>query len=488
MSLGKVDYGLYGVVGGLTVFISFFNGVLATAIGRFYAYSVGRARTATSFEEGIECCRAWFNTAILIHSTIPVLLMIVGYPVGIWAVRHFLVIPPDRVEVCVWVFRFVCITCFVSMVNVPFQAMYTAKQYIAELTIYGFAQSAINVCFLYYMVSHPGDWLLKYAAWACFVAITPQIIICARAFCVFPECRIRLRLLWSRSRMFELGSFAFWQVFGLLGHLLKGQGVALVVNKYFGPSVNAAMSVANQVNGQTAALSSSLQGAFTPAITEMYGARNFDLMRKMSYRACKFGTLLVLVFLVPLSLELPEVIRLWLKNPPEFTVGLCLCMMINLILDKSTLGQKIAIYATGQIARYQVVSGGALMLTFPLAWLFSARGLGVYSVGFAMVLTMLVCVLGRVWYARGSAGLRARTWVISAIAPLTVVMVFAYGIGCVPHFFMEESFVRVCITTMCSEVAFVLTTWFIALSSEERSFVSGKIKTIVVGKLRGFGL
>ena len=44
-ALGKTDLGLYGVVGGMTVFISFLNMFLSTATGRFYAsYTEGRAQ------------------------------------------------------------------------------------------------------------------------------------------------------------------------------------------------------------------------------------------------------------------------------------------------------------------------------------------------------------------------------------------------------------------------------------------------------------
>lgn len=56
MALGQVDYGLYGVVGGLTAFIAFFNGLLVTAVGRFYAVSVGEAQVKG--ENSSECvCR-----------------------------------------------------------------------------------------------------------------------------------------------------------------------------------------------------------------------------------------------------------------------------------------------------------------------------------------------------------------------------------------------------------------------------------------------
>lgn len=41
MVLGEDDYGLMGVVGGLTVFITFLNGILNISIGRYFAVSVG---------------------------------------------------------------------------------------------------------------------------------------------------------------------------------------------------------------------------------------------------------------------------------------------------------------------------------------------------------------------------------------------------------------------------------------------------------------
>lgn len=46
------DYGIIGVVGGLVGFISFFNGILASAVGRFYAIFIGKMMTTSvEFEE-----------------------------------------------------------------------------------------------------------------------------------------------------------------------------------------------------------------------------------------------------------------------------------------------------------------------------------------------------------------------------------------------------------------------------------------------------
>ena len=120
MALGEVDYGLLGVVGGLTAFISFINGLLASAVGRFYAISIGKANADNGSQEALETCRMWFSLAVLVHTVVPIILIVIGYPLGIGMVRHFLTIPPDRIDACVWVFRFVCASCFISMVNYSF--------------------------------------------------------------------------------------------------------------------------------------------------------------------------------------------------------------------------------------------------------------------------------------------------------------------------------------------------------------------------------
>ena len=45
-ALGKEDFGLYGVVGVLTILMSFLNMMLSRALGRCYAFSIGEVKKA----------------------------------------------------------------------------------------------------------------------------------------------------------------------------------------------------------------------------------------------------------------------------------------------------------------------------------------------------------------------------------------------------------------------------------------------------------
>ena len=476
MSLGTVDYGLFGVVGGLTAFISFFNTLLAGALGRFYAYSIGKASVSTSSRSGLTECRRWFSIAVMVHTIVPTVLVTLGYGLGVWAVRNFLSIPAERISDCVVLFRLVCISTFVGMVNVPFTAMYTAKQYIAELTLYSVVTTIANFLFIYHMVTTPGRWLVGYGVWMCCASVVPQLIICVRAIQVFPECRFSLAYCFDRARVRQLYGFSFWQMFGSLGWLVRAQGISIFVNKMFGPSVNAAMSVASSVNAHTSTLSAAMQGAFTPAITSACGAGDDELMRKMAFRANRLGMLLAIVFILPCALELPMVLVLWLKDPPEYATMLCLAMMVSLVIDKSSLGQSIAVYAKGRMALYQCVLGLALIMALPIAMIFAYFHFGVFSVALSLVVSACICALGRVYFGRTLAGMSSRVWFTECFAPIVLVTIASGVVGCVPHLFMERSILRIFVTAAASESAFALFCWLFVLPQGERTFVVERIR------------
>ena len=476
-SLGEVDYGLYGVVGGLTAFVAFFNGVLAGSVGRFYAFSVGQAQIAGKESEGLAECQRWFTVAVTIHFCVALILIVIGYPLGVWAVRNWLTIPLDRIEACVWVWRFVCMTCFLSMATVPFNAMYTAKQYIAELTIYSFVTTTLNVCFLYYMVTHPGVWLTKYAFWSMLLALIPNLIISVRAVSLFKECRINKTYLFHWASIKHLICYSGWNFFGAMGVLLRSSGMTVLVNKFLGPSQNAAVAISNSVSGHVQSLSGALVGAFMPAITNACGAGDRERMIKLIHTTCKFGVVLLLPFMLPLALEIEEVMRLWLKTPPAGTGSLCLYIFATAILEKLTTGHWVAIAANGKIAKYQMLVGSCFIATLPIAVLMMYCGLGIQSVGLSLLTTLIIVVVIRVVILKRLLTISAKYWMGKIVLPLLVTVSVVTLIGWIPQVWMAPSFGRLCITCLIVESVLLPMLWFFLLDRNEREYLKGKILT-----------
>ena len=311
-SLGQVDYGLLGVVGALMGFVAFLNDLFASTIGRFYAFAVGRENVGETSVGGLVECQEIFSVAVMIHSVLPLVLITIGLPMGEWAVRHWLVVPMNRIEVCVWIWRFTCISCFVSMVTVPFRAMYTAKQEIAELTIYSFVQTTLNAIFIYIMVVVPRDWLFDYALWTCCILTAPLVVIAVRAIIKYPECRFRWTGVKNREKIKEIVIYAGSLSITAMSQMMSSNGLAVLINKLLGPMRNAAMTIGSNLSSKSLTLMNAFQGAMVPAITNAAGAGDYDRVRSLSNRTNVYTSLAVAVFALPLILEMDEVMRLWL--------------------------------------------------------------------------------------------------------------------------------------------------------------------------------
>ena len=477
MSLGQVDFGLYGLIGSLVVFISFLNIQFAGAIARYYAFSVGRARAMKDTAIVMEESRCWFTTALLIHTVVPIGLIFIGYPVGVFAVVNgFLNIPADRVDACVWIWRFVCASTFVGMVNVPFQAMYTAKQYIAELTIYSFIQTIVRTGFMYFMVTHPREWLVPYGCAMLIIQALPQAIICCRAIKIFPECRVRLYAIRHGWRILQLSKFAFWQGVGGVGFIASHQCMSIIINKWFGPRITGSFSVAQTVAGEAAALTGALQGAFAPAITTVYGAGEQDKSFQMAFQVCKIGTVLTLLFSLPMGLEIDEVLRIWLKEPPPLSSGMCLSMLLFISLEKLTIGHVVAINASGNVAKFQAVRGIARSLVIPLALIMILLSRDATFAVLALPISVVIVDVADVLVASEKIGMSVGYWLKNVVIPILIIALISALIGLAPRMFLEASVLRVVFTTLIVVACVVVSSWFFLLSGWERTSLSSKAK------------
>ena len=73
-TLGVEDYGIYNVVGGFVAFFSFLNGAMATATQRFITFELARGNIKKQI--------ATFSTALIIHFSIAVLIVIAAETIG----------------------------------------------------------------------------------------------------------------------------------------------------------------------------------------------------------------------------------------------------------------------------------------------------------------------------------------------------------------------------------------------------------------------
>lgn len=483
-SLGVTDYGLMGVVGTLIVLITFLNTVFNGACARFFAYSIGK--------NDIEDLRRWFNTALSVHLTLAILLVGIGWPLGEWAIDNYLNIPADRLDTAHWVFRFSLVSAFWTIASTPYMAMYIATQNIVELTIWEVTSILANFFFVYWLTTYTGDAWLIYSGFTVLLAVLIGMGKLLRARYKFAGCRIKTSYWRDWKRVKEMFSFSGWTLFGNLGYLARTNIPAILLNQFFNPIrfafVNASYQIGVALATYTQSMSSSLLGAFSPQITTLAGANEHEKMVQTSFNASKFGTLLILLVAIPVSLEADYLLELWLKEPPLLAASFCRLVILQTVLDNITYGHMAGIIATGKIKWYQITTGLLCIASAPISWLVLSLGGDPLSVSWVIAGCMALCSLARLLFGRRILQISIISWVKEIFVPLLLVSITAIAAGLAVMLIIDNpSFMRLCITTATTIVVTIILSWHLLLNTNNRKAIIGKLRPLLskIGRLVG---
>lgn len=484
MALGVDAYGVYGVLGVIVSICVIINSTVSGSVGRFYAFAIGQAELATNKDAALEDCRGWFNVALLLHLLLPSILVCGGLVVGLWGVKNYFVIPEQYVSTAHSLLYLSLASMFVSMCAAPFSAMYRAKQNIAELTMFEILSPIFNICFAWMLLSYNGDRLFFYAFYMAMISIVPNLLIMIRASCVFPECRIRVHLLWNKNKLKQLFSFAGWQAIGLSGVLIRTQGAPIIANRMLGVDFNSTMTVSGTVSNHAGSLSMALNNAFSPAVTSAAGAKDVQAFYYLALRASKFGTLLLALFALPLAIEIDYIVHAWLKVVPPDLEKMCVIMLINAVIDRCGNGATIAINARGNVKVHEILCAIIHVFTLALCMLFVALGYGVVGIGVGLLGGTVLLTTMRMILWKYQLALDLKPWLFSFFGPSIIVVVLTVWVGSLPTFYLEPSWGRLFISSTLSVLTFTVLSFIVILDQDEKNVIISRLKSYCKGELK----
>ena len=99
-ALGEEDYGIYNVVGGFVAMFNILSGALSVAISRFTTYEIGLP------DVSLLRLRRVFSSSLIIQVIIGVVICLLIGTFGVWFVENKMVIPPERLNVDLYVLLF----------------------------------------------------------------------------------------------------------------------------------------------------------------------------------------------------------------------------------------------------------------------------------------------------------------------------------------------------------------------------------------------
>lgn len=468
-TLGVEDYGIYNVVGGLVSMFGIINGSMASATGRYITVALGR-----NDEEELNKV---FSLSIQIHVVIGIVTILLIESVGLWFLNTEMKIPAERMNAAFWVLQLSAITTFFNIMCVPFNADIIAHEKMSVFAYISVLEALLKLGIVFLLFAIPFDKLIVYALLLVLVQVSIQL--CYMMYCHRNFKESHYTHQHDPALLREMTSFAGWNMFGGLSSIAFGQGLSMLLNVFFGPVVNAARGIAQQVQSAIQMFITNFQMALNPQIIKTYAQSDFDAMHLLMERSSRFSFFLMLLLSLPVLFETPYILRLWLGVVPEHTV-IFLRLTIATTLIYTIINPILtANNATGKVRSYYIVCGCMMISILPISYIALKLGAPAYSVFIVHFCIEALTQIVRLFMVRGRLKLSIRQFVANVYLRIVLVTLISVIIPYIVWTRMDDGFTSFLVVSVISVISVAVASFTCGLTKSERSFFTSKLMVIL---------
>ena len=473
-ALGEVDYGVYVVVGGVVAILEILNANMSNTSMRYLAYSLG--------SKNKEDIYVTFNTTVFIHYIIGLASIVLLEVGGFFMFEYVVNIPPELFNDAKIIFQFMIVTTFISVISVPYDAVTNAHEKIWMLSIFDIISVTLTFSLAMFLLVYEGDRLIMYGLCLMLIQLFMRFIKVVYAKRNFEECRKVNKTFFNKERMKEIISFTGWNLLGSVSALGAGQFRNLIVNYFFGVRLNAAQGISDTVSNPINQIAASMTRAINPQIMKSEGGQNRERMKYIVAIGAKYSSFLFALFGIPIFIELPYILDIWLDDVPEFASVFCRLTILCMLFEKFTYQITHAISAVGDIKGYQIAHAIGNYVYLPIAFVLFKLGFPPVTIYYLFFLSMALNATFRFYYGRKVAGINpwefTKTAIVSVIIPLFIAAALALGL----YYIVERGFINLLVVSLTFCISFPIFFWFMGMEEEERE----KWKGIVTNTLNRF--
>ena len=469
-ALGVEDYGIYNIVGGFVALFGLISAALTSACSRFLNFEMGKG--------DVNRQNVVFSTAVTIQWTLAITIFIIAEVVGVWYVNNVMVIPVERLTAANWCFQFSLFNFCMNLITVPYNASIIAHEKMktfAYVSIYE-GVSKLAISFLVYF--EPFDRLVFYALMLLLLQFTVRYTYQVYCRKHFVECHFKK--VFDKPLLKNMLSYSVWHLAGNGAPLLKNQGVNVVLNLFFGPTINAAKGIANQIEGAVHQFSSNFMIAINPQITQSYASGNLAYMFELVEKGTRFSFYLLFVITLPLLFFADTVLHIWLKEVPDYTLIFTQITLISMIVRALSRPMIVAQNATGNVRNFQLTIGFIIMLNLPLSYLLLKVGFGAEIVVIIALVIEIIALLVRIFMLRSTIPqfnpFNFLTRIIAnciSVAIIPVLLIYLLDL-----FIKHSMMIDLLLMVLCS-VSCLISILTIGCTKTERLYVVDKTQNII---------
>lgn len=467
-ALGVEDFGIYNVVGGVVAMFTVISGSLSAAISRFITYELGKGDQSK--------LNKIFSASVTIQLLLSLIIVVLIESVGVWFLNAKMTIPADRVTAANWVLQFSIITFVINLISVPYNAAIIAHERMSAFAYISILEAIGKLAIAFFIMWSPIDKLIYYAILMCTVAVIVRLTYGHYCKKHFTECTYHFH--WDKDILKQMFGFAGWNFIGASSVVFRDQGGNIILNIFFGPTVNAARGIANQVNTAITGFVQNFMTALNPQITKSYASGDGEYMMTLIFQGARLSFYMLLLLSLPVLINTHYILVIWLKIVPEHAVLFVRLILIFAMCESISNPLITAMLATGKIRNYQIVVGGLQLLNLPLSYICLKTGFVPESILVVAIIISLACLFARLYMLRGMIGLSSilymknvflNVWVVALLSAIIPYMLFCY---------MKETFFSFIIITLIAVLCTLVVEFYIGCNQKERFFVLNKVRNI----------
>lgn len=464
-TLGFDDYGLYNVVGGFVSMMAFVNNYISQGTVRFLTFYIGKQNKKRLSEV--------FSSSLTLHIIIGLCIILIGETIGLWYVENKLNIASGREEVAMYVYQLSLATMFLGIIQTPFFASITAHEDMGIYAYISIFDVIMKLFIVYLLLIVNTDKLQLYATFYFIVSIITMSFYLLHCIRKYEECRFSFRI--DKKLYLEMLDYLGWSAVGAVSSTLNGQGVTILLNYFFGTVINAARGVAGSVSNIVSQFVFNFQTAMRPQIIKSYATGNISEMSKLIIYSSKYSSYLVLILGLPIFIETPTIMYIWLGNVPPFAVEFVRLTIIQIIIQAIDLPIGMGINAVGKMKLPNLTSALVYLLILPISYIFVRFGANPTITYLISLFCYPIAMFFDVWilnkYTRFPSKRFYRECLLKTILFLLIISIIPFLI----HNQMEDGFWRLIIVSFVSFAISLPLIYFKGLEDNAREIIKRKI-------------
>jgi O-antigen/teichoic acid export membrane protein len=370
-ALGADDVGLYSAVGSTVALISFITGALTATTVRFMNIEMGKPDGDTN---------RMFNICHVIHIGGALLLFAILETVGLWYIHNHLNVLPGKEADAMFVFQVSTLVACLGISNVPFQSLFTVHERFVTIALVDIVNALVKLGLVIGLLYWKGNGLRMYAVLMSVTTWISFIVyhwLCRRRW---PDI-VRWKPVRERRAYKEVLVFNNYNLLSSASMIARSQGSNMLINAFFGTTVNAAFYYAGTVQNYVNQFIANFDTAAAPQITQNIGAGNEGRSVALTERVCRICILLFLLLFFPLWCELDFILNAWLgANIPEGTVLMCRWTLLVAAASATSAGLAQLINAYGRVKWYKIEFSVLYLGCLVAGWLLFRAGHPAYTI------------------------------------------------------------------------------------------------------------